>query len=292
MIQSFIIYLKSTKNLSDTTLNAYAGDLRSFFLFTKDIFRPDICAYIAHLQASGLKDSSIKRRIVSIRMFYNYLIENQLSDCSPFLKLKFRFKQERKLPKTLSIYEVKKLLQCFDENTSCQSAFSMRQFTRDAALIDLLISTGIRIGEAAAIQFEDIIMYEHAILIHGKGRKQRIIFVSSPVTWQRIVAQLHMQKKQSATQYLFTNRHDMPLTPHSIEKIYKKYVSIAKINPLSTPHFLRHTFATNLLINGADIRTVQELLGHSSVATTQIYTEVNSLRKKQVLRKYNYRNKL
>lgn len=84
----------------------------------------------------------------------------------------------------------------------------------------------------------------------------------------------------------------MPLTSHSIEKIYAKYVAKAKINPNSTPHFLRHTFATNLLINGADIRSVQELLGHSSIATTQIYTEVSSKRKRQVLHKYNYRNKL
>lgn len=292
MIKNFITYLKSTKNLSDSTLRAYSYDLSSFCEFEKNILSPDICAYISHLQSLHIKDTSIKRKIVSLRIFYDYLADKKLIDHSPFNGLKFRFRQEHKLPKTLSIAEVKRLLECFEEGDSNKTMFASKQFTRDAALIDMLISTGIRVGEAAAIKFEDIIMYERSVLIHGKGRKQRIIFISSPVTWQRIICQLRMQKKYSSTQFLFTNRHDMPLTSHSIEKIYAKYVAKAKINPNSTPHFLRHTFATNLLINGADIRSVQELLGHSSIATTQIYTEVSSKRKRQVLHKYNYRNKL
>lgn len=292
MIKNFITYLKSTKNLSDSTLRAYNYDLSSFCEFEKNLLYPDICAYISHLQSLHIKDTSIKRKIVSLRIFYDYLADKKLIDHSPFNGLKFRFRQEHKLPKTLSIAEVKRLLECFEEGDSNKTMFASKQFTRDAALIDMLISTGIRVGEAATIKFEDIIMYERSVLIHGKGRKQRIIFISSPVTWQRIICQLRMQKKYSSTQFLFTNRHDMPLTSHSIEKIYAKYVAKAKINPNSTPHFLRHTFATNLLINGADIRSVQELLGHSSIATTQIYTEVSSKRKRQVLHKYNYRNKL
>ena len=258
----------------------------------KNLFEPDIRAYVLHLQSLGLKDSSVKRKIVTLRIFYDYLYNENLIQCSPFANLKFKFKQEIKLPKTLSINEVKRLLNCFVSEADNTSEFSHRQFVRDCALIDLLISTGIRVAEAAAIRFDDIITYEHAVLIHGKGRKQRIIYISSGETWQRLLTQIRMQKKLSSTSYLFTNRNDNPLTSHSIEKIYKKYAGIAKINPVSTPHYLRHTFATNLLANGADLRSVQELLGHASIATTQIYTEVSSQRKKQVLRKYNYRNKL
>ncbi len=148
------------------------------------------------------------------------------------------------------------------------------------------------IAEASAIKFDDIITQERTILIHGKGRKQRLIYISSPITWQRISILLKLQKSQKQTIYLFTNRYNAQLSSQSIEKIYEKYAKLANINAKSTPHYLRHTFATNLLSNGADLRSVQELLGHASVSTTQIYTEVSSQRKKQVLRKYNYRNKL
>lgn len=292
MIKKFIEYLKSTKNLSPKTLEAYSIDLKTFLQVEKNLLEPDIRAYVLHLQSLGLKDSSVKRKIVTLRIFYDYLYNEKIIPHSPFFNLKFKFRQERKLPKTISINEVRRLLDCFDCESEKMTDFSHRQFVRDCALIDLLISTGIRVAEAAAIRFDDIITYEHAVLIHGKGRKQRIIYISSNETWQRLLTQLRMQKKLSSTSFLFTNRNDKPLTSHSIEKIYRKYANVAKINPVSTPHYLRHTFATNLLANGADLRSVQELLGHASIATTQIYTEVSSLRKKQVLRKYNYRNKL
>lgn len=292
MIKNFIEYLKSTKNLSPKTLEAYSIDMKTFMQVEKNLLEPDIRAYVLHLQSLGLKDSSVKRKIVTLRIFYDYLYNEKIISHSPFFNLKFKFRQERKLPKTLSINEVRRLLDCFVYESEKMTDFSHRQFVRDCALIDLLISTGIRVAEAAAIRFDDIITYEHAVLIHGKGRKQRIIYISSSETWQRLLTQLKMQKRLSSTSFLFTNRNDKPLTSHSIEKIYKKYANVAKINPVSTPHYLRHTFATNLLANGADLRSVQELLGHASIATTQIYTEVSSLRKKQVLRKYNYRNKL
>lgn len=292
MIKNFIEYLKSTKNLSPKTLEAYSIDLKTFMQVEKNLLEPDIRAYVLHLQSLGLKDSSVKRKIVTLRIFYDYLYNEKIISHSPFFNLKFKFRQERKLPKTLSINEVRRLLDCFVYASEKMTDFSHRQFVRDCALIDLLISTGIRVAEAAAIRFDDIITYEHAVLIHGKGRKQRIIYISSSETWQRLLTQLKMQKRLSSTSFLFTNRNDKPLTSHSIEKIYKKYANVAKINPVSTPHYLRHTFATNLLANGADLRSVQELLGHASIATTQIYTEVSSQRKKQVLRKYNYRNKL
>ena len=284
--------MKSTKNLSPKTLKAYSIDMKTFMHFEKNFLDPAIRAYVLHLQSLGLKDSSVKRKIVTLRIFYDYLYNEKIISYSPFFNLKFKFRQERKLPRTLSISEVRRLLNCFTCESEKMTDFSHRQFVRYCAFIDFLISTGLRVAEAATIKFDDIITYEHALLIHGKGRKQRIIYISSGETWQRLLTQFKMQKKLSSTSFLFTNRNDKPLTSHSIEKIYKKYASIAKINPVSTPHYLRHTFATNLLANGADLRSVQELLGHASIATTQIYTEVSSQRKKQVLRKYNYRNKL
>lgn len=292
-LSKFIGYLQATKNLSDKTLSAYTGDLRQFFTYEQDILHPDICSFISHLSSNlKLKDTSIRRKIITLKSFYSYLIDTEVIDRSPFSKLKFRFKQERKLPKTLAVKDISKILNYFDAvDCGRLTPFAKFEYTRDAALIDLLISTGIRIGEAAAITLTDIILSERTLLIHGKGRKQRLIYISSPITWNRIITLLKDRKIANSNQ-LFVNRYGQPISIHGIEYIYKKYLNKAKITSHSTPHYLRHTFATNLLANGADLRSVQEILGHASVATTQIYTEVTTQRKKQVLNKFNYRNKL
>ncbi len=165
---------------------------------------------------------------------------------------------------------------------------------RDAAILDILISTGTRICEVAALKVEDIMFNERTILIHGKGRKQRLIYISSPITWQRLKNWLKVRKENFSLShdYVFINRYQDPISIYAIEDIFTKYKKLAKINVNSTPHYLRHTFATNLLANGADIRVVQELLGHSSISTTEIYTEVTNTRKIKALKKYNYRNKI
>ena len=291
-ISKFINYLHATKNLSNKTLKAYTSDLKQFFNFERTILSPNICGFIAHLNTDlKLRDTSIRIKIITLKNFYDYLYNENFISFSPFAKLKFRFKQERKLPKTLPIKDVTKILNCLNIDYTLLSFFAKKTYLRDAALLDLLISTGIRIGEAATITLNDIMITEHTILIHGKGRKQRLIYISSPITWDRLKA-LIKERKNAENNYLFVNRYGNPLSIHGIEDIYKKYIKKAQINSKSTPHYLRHTFATNLLANGADLRSVQEILGHASVATTQIYTEVTTARKKQVLKKFNYRNKI
>lgn len=291
-IFQFLKYLQATKNLSAKTLAAYQGDLIQFVEYQHDILDVDVCEYISYLNKTlSLKDTSIRRKIVTLQNFYDYLDSQGIITNNPFSKLKFKFRQERKLPKTLSINEVSRLLNCFDVDCETLTEFQRKQFIRDAALMDLLISTGIRIGEAAAITLDDIIPNDRTILIHGKGRKQRLIYISSPITWERLSVLIKERKKAHGT-YIFVNRNGQPLSIYGIENVYRKYAEKAKINVKSTPHYLRHTFATNLLTNGADLRSVQEILGHASVATTQIYTEVTTNRKKQVLKKFNYRNKL
>ncbi|MBD5631623.1 MAG: tyrosine-type recombinase/integrase [Clostridia bacterium] len=291
-LMNFINYLQATKNLSAKTLSAYKSDLTQFFDFEKDVLHPDICAFISFLNGDlKLKDTSIRRKIITLKNFYDYLLNYDYITSSPFIKLKFRFKQERRLPKTLAVADVTKILNCFDIEPALLSAFARREYVRDAALMDLLISTGIRVGEAAAITLDDVITSERTLLIHGKGRKQRLIYISSSTTWERLKT-LMRECKKTDCKHLFVNRYGQPISIHGIEDIYRKYAKKARVNAKSTPHYLRHTFATNLLANGADLRSVQEILGHASVATTQIYTEVTTNRKKQVLKKFNYRNKL
>lgn len=299
MIKQFLDYERATKNLSGKTLKAYASDLYDFegFCREQDCLQADsetVCAYVAHLKNRGLKDTSVIRHIATLKLFFRYLVETERIEADPFFKYKFSFRKEARLPKTLSVKEVSRLIATLEsERTEAATDFSVWESARDLCLIDLIISTGIRVGEAAAIGLSDIIASERVILIHGKGRKQRLLYVSSPRTWEHLRDWLRLRKNAAAgTETLFLNRYGNALSIYGIENVFNKYKKLAKINPRSTPHYLRHTFATNLLANGADLRSVQEILGHSSVTTTERYTEVTIQRKKQVLIKYNYRNKL
>ncbi len=296
-IEEFLSLSQATKNLSQNSITAYRSDLNDFYSFccSTSFDEDTVLNYVYYLSHKRLlKDTSISRKLITLKLFYKYLTDYHYINANYFLFHTFQFKKERKLPKTLSVKESSKLL-----NTACQKCdtattnFEKWKSTRNLALIDILISTGIRIGEASYITLEDIIFSEHTILIHGKGRKQRLIYISCPQTWAHLINWLKIRRnRNNASNKLFLNQRGEALSIYGIEYIYKCLAIEAGININSTPHYLRHTFATNLLANGADLRSVQELLGHSSVATTEIYTEVTTKRKKQVLNKYNYRNKL
>lgn len=299
-LNNFISEIKSTKNLSNKSIKAYQLDITDFTLFIQKnnltkIDSTTILSYINTLNTiRNLKDTTIKRKIISLKLFTTFLYENQIIDTYPFYKLKFKYKKEYKLPKILSIEEVKKLLYTVSSSFSPHdSSFKIFEGIRDTAIIDLLISTGVRIGELSLIKLEDINLYNKTILIHGKGRKQRFIYLSSTETLHNIQKWLDLRSNSICTvDNLFINRYGNSLSIHSIEDIFSKYRNLANINPIATPHYLRHTFATNLLSNGADIRSVQEILGHSNISTTEIYTEVSMTRKQEVLTKFNYRNHL
>ena len=297
MIPMFLNTIQSTKNLSDKTITAYNSDLQDFlrFIKNKELKEDTILLYVQHLTNDRkLKDSSINRKLIVLKMFFKYLFQQQIIETNFFTMLNFKYKRERKLPKTLAIQDVSKLLNYFEDQVRrARSPFEIWKSIRNLALIDILISTGIRIAEASAISLDDLIMQEHVILIHGKGRKQRLIYISCPQTWENLIAWLKIRDtKQTYTNKVFVNKYGNQLSIHGIEYIYNSLKDAVGINANSTPHYLRHTFATNLLSNGADLRSVQEILGHSSVATTEIYTEVSVERKKQVLNNYNYRNTL
>lgn len=227
-------------------------------------------------------------------MFFDYLYSKKYIENNYFKTRTFKFKKEKRLPKTLAIKETAKLLTyAKSQHLAAHSDYEIWKSTRNLALIDILISTGIRIAEVAGITTNDVITSERVILIHGKGRKQRLIYISCSQTWSNLIQWIKIRKKRKINpDHIFVNRYGNPISIHGIEYIYNNFKKETGINPNSTPHYLRHTFATNLLSNGADLRSVQEILGHSSVATTEIYTEVTTKRKKQVLEKYNFRNKL
>lgn len=298
-INNFISEIMNTKSLTDKTIKAYKSDLKDFKSYfnnlkIKNLNSEQILNYISYLSVDkNLNDSSIRRKIIVLKMFFEYVENKNIIKNSPFKNLKFKIKKEHRLPKTLQISQVKELLEKVS-TSYCEkdSFFKIKQGARDAAIIDTLITTGIRIGELSSIMLNDINIENRTILIHGKGRKERIIYISSIDTWNNIDKWLNFRLNiKSPVNNLFINRYGNSISIHSIEAIYNKYRIMANL-PHSTPHYLRHTFATNLLSNGADIRSVQEILGHSNISTTEIYTEVSSIRKQEVLNLYNYRNNL
>lgn len=296
-INQLITQLKITKNLQEQTLKAYSSDITNFFNYInkETIEQIDILNYINYLfDEKRLKDRSIKRKIISLKIYFNFLEDNSLIKNNPFTKLKFKFKQEKKLPKTLQKNEVKKLLETvYNELNSSITPYKKFETIRNISLLEILISTGIRIQEASSITLSDISLQEKTIIIHGKGRKERQLFILNKYVLSSLKNWLTIRKTSSPKcNNIFINKYGNPLSIHSIENIFRKYKTLSNINIKATPHYLRHTFATNLLTNGADLRSVQEILGHSSISTTQIYLEISSNRKKQVLQKYNYRNNL
>lgn len=288
--------MKSTKNISEYSRLAYSSDLNDFIKFCSGEIDNDVLIkYVSHLsQDRHLSDVTISRKLITLKMFFEYMHNNNLIDENYYQNCHFKFRKERRLPKTLTKSEIAELLKTAKaERNSAKSYNEIFRTYRNLALIDVLISTGIRIGEASAISLGDIIISEKTLLIHGKGRKQRLIYISCDETWDNLNEWLKIRKEMNlSTNKLFVNRCGNQLSIHGIEYIYKEIKKTTGVNPASTPHYLRHTFATNLLSNGADLRSVQELLGHSSVAITEIYTEITTQRKKEVLDKYNLRNNL
>ncbi len=297
-INNYLEERKTFSNISPKTLKAYYSDLinlNQFCTANNYTYPIGITKYISEFQQS-LKATTLKRKIVVFKMFYRYLTSENLMDISLMQKPNFNYYYitPKKLPKIVTPDEINTILRHMYQ---LQSAFltptKRINLIRDIALIELLISTGIRIGEAHALNIVDYQPKSRLLLIKGKNHKERLIYISPFETnnalIEYLIARDNYLPKSNA---IFLNKYGKRLSIYGIENIYSKYRDLANIAPLSTPHHLRHTFATELLSNGADIREVQELLGHSSIATTQIYTAVSTNQKIKVLDTYNLRNKL
>ncbi|MCB5955067.1 tyrosine-type recombinase/integrase [Enterococcus sp. CWB-B31] len=299
-ISKFLTYKGTYHNLSSRTIKAYKSDLYLLndYCTLQNIELTDgILPFINELNhKKKLKATSLKRKLITYRMFYRYLLNNQVVvKNQQFEGARLSYPIPKKMPKTLKITEINHLLSTMYEriHNPTVSSYQKGNCIRDTALLELLISTGIRISEASNIQLNDYDQSDHSLLIHGKNRKERLIYLSSNEAAEAIAAYLKIRDRfHPKDNSLFVNKYGKQLSIYGIEDIFSKYLRLANIESTATPHYLRHTFATELLNNGANIREVQELLGHSSIVTTQIYTEVSLKRKRHVLDTYNYRNSM
>lgn len=290
-LQDFLHYLIVEKRLAKNTIDAYNQDLKAYLEFLnarniesmKHVTREHIHQYLAQMQRENKALSSIARSISSIKAFHQFLYRDEVvpEDVTVHVHTP---KIKKQLPKVLSQAEVEKLLAQPDESTP----FGIR----NKAMLELLYATGIRVSELIQLDLNDVHLQNGLLKTTGKGNKERLIPVGMMA--QKALAKYltygrpHIVKNRQE-QALFLNRLGKRLTRQGFWKIIKQLAQEASIEKTLTPHTLRHSFATHLLENGADLRSVQEMLGHADISTTQIYTHVTNQHLKKVYKQYHPR---
>jgi integrase/recombinase XerC len=324
IIQKFLDYLKYERRFSEHTAKCYGADLAQFSEFlcgasegrhedgdtvsydhhegtatavaTKVHVNIDqlllktgtdsVRAYLAHLNEKQYSRATVARKLATLRSFYKFLVKRNQISTNPVTAVRTP-KQDKKLPRFLEYEEVKRLLETPPMNTWLGA--------RDRAIMETLYSTGIRVSELVALNMEDIDFLGEVIHVRGKGKKERIAPIGASAL-QTIQHYMEFRNKRAQnnnnfdSKVLFVNKHGRRLSTRSVRRKMDKYLKMAGLDPAISPHTLRHSFATHMLNNGADLRSVQELLGHQSLSTTQVYTHLTTTRLKEVYENAHPRN--
>jgi len=303
-VAQFVNHLRAERNASDHTLAGYLSDIRQFCvqLWGEEATppfawkTPDRYAarrFLASFQKAGRAPATARRKMSSLRSFFRFMMREGLVKNNPFSALQ-QPRASRHLPKVLSQAEVLRLLEApahlrereRSGQQRARAAFAEYAALRDTAILELLYSTGMRIAELCGLTDARLDLLSGTALVRGKGKKERFCPIGQPAV-RALQAALDARDGWLATlgmertTALFVNQRGGRLTPRSVERKLKVYLAEADLNPGITPHVLRHSFATHLLDAGADLRSVQELLGHASLSTTQIYTHVSVERLKE-----------
>ncbi len=308
-IEHFEAYLRTERGLAENTILGYVTDVKQFVLFAmqsgarkgEDLIEARVMAWIASLDARGLSSGSVSRKITSLHAFAKYLVIDDIRKDDFMGGIEGRRRTAR-LPRVLTVAKVNRLLNQPDPSDP--------RSLRDKALCEMLYATGLRVSEMAKLTVDDVDMDDHSLRCFGKGGKERVVpagkvaleYLALYLQQRRAIAdgivpvvatkgkrgrgnsnQVTLEEAKSS--YLFPNSRGAAIRREEIARIVGEYAADAQLEERVTPHTLRHSFATHLLARGADLRVVQELLGHASIATTEIYTHVTNERLKDVYRK-------
>ncbi|MDO5574939.1 MAG: tyrosine-type recombinase/integrase [bacterium] len=310
-IEEYLYYCQYQKQLDEKTIRAYKADLIHFIDYMEvkgTIDRENINAYLVKLH-NLYKQKSVKRKVASIKAFYNYLEEeqrialeegriseeNQKKDINPLRFVKTKFKEEIVLPKSIPSKVIERML-CYlysVKSCECISAWNEKLILRDIAVIETLFATGMRISELCSLKDEMFDLHEGILCIRGKGGKERFLHIANEDvlrTLERYRAKYRTDIKRHG--YFFVNRYGDRLSDQSARRMIHKHTKEAEITMNITPHMFRHAFATLLLEEDVDIRYIQKMLGHASIVTTQIYTYVTSKKQQEILRVKHPRNQM
>ncbi|WP_409297967.1 site-specific tyrosine recombinase XerD [Peribacillus sp. SCS-26] len=291
-IKDFLHFLTVEKGLSKNTTVSYERDLKSYMKYLvnveqigdwNDCQRANIVHFLSFLKGQGKSSKTLARHVASIRSFHQFLLREKVSGHDPSVHIESP-QLERSLPKVLSMEEVEALLEAPETNSPLG--------LRDKAMLEVLYATGMRVSELISLELTDVHTDMGFVRCVGKGSKERIIPIGQAAL-SAIEDYLNKGRdvlmKKNRNDFLFLNHHGNRLTRQGYWKILKKLAEEARIEKELTPHTLRHSFATHLLMNGADLRAVQEMLGHADISTTQIYTHVTNVRLKEVYTKFHPR---
>ena len=297
LISSYLSFCESNKKLDDKTIKAYRIDLYQFadaFIGKEifDIIPSEIESLISSLHLK-YKPRTVKRKVASLRAFFHYLECRDIISLNPFSKVITKFREPVTLPKVIPLPSVEAILKAaYEEKENGGTARKRENSVRDIAMLELLFATGLRISELCSLTPDAVDLSNHIVFIHGKGAKERLIQIENESTLRALC---EYNKRYSDHIYscniFFVNRNDTPLSDQSARRIINHYADLASVQQHITPHMFRHTFASSLLDAGVDIRYIQELLGHSSIAVTQIYTHVSLAKQKEILATKHPRNK-
>ena len=304
-VEHFVQYLEGEKNASDHTISNYLIDIRQFCEIVwgedaqppynwKEADRFSARKFLVFFQKLELAPTTTSRKLSALRSFYRFMMREEYVELNPFSGLSLP-KKGSYLPQILSSTEVVRLLDAPEKYAATQVTKNPKvrlwreyMVARDAAILELLYSTGMRINELATLPEERLDLLSGVARVRGKGKKERLCPLGSPAI-RALMKNLELREnvwllegRRGARSPVFLNKAGGSISPRSIERMMKKYVLFCGLNAELTPHSLRHSFATHLLDAGADLRSVQELLGHASLSTTQIYTHVSVERLKEV----------
>lgn len=297
-INTYLIFCEQQRRLDEKTLRAYRIDLEQYMNYTSQdniiVSRKDLNNYIVFLH-NKYKQKTVKRKIASIKAFYNYFEREDIIEVNPMRKISTKFREEHILPKIIPSNKIEEILKYIyskqDDNSITE--WKRKLIKRDIVVIELLFATGLRISELCNLKRSSIDFENGIVCIKGKGSKERYLHISNSKIMEQLIQYKNIcEKENKNNEYFFINRYGNRYSEQSARKMIHKHIEKSGMDLYVTPHMFRHSFATLLLEEDVDIRYIQKMLGHSSITTTQIYTEVTSKKQMEILKTKHPRNRM
>lgn len=298
IIAEYLEHCRYRKRLDAKTLKAYRTDLQQYSSCSFSVSGNHLSKDFVEMYVTGLhkqyKPKTVRRKIASLKAFFHYMEYREMLEENPFARLDIRFREARLLPKTIPFHTLQKfMITLYSQKAQAKTPYQRQCCIRDIAVIEMLFATGMRISELCALKPSAIDLENGTILIYGKGSKERILQIGNPeVISALLLYQQTFLDDIAFCGYFFVNKLHHRLSDQSVRFMITRYTALSGIEQHITPHMFRHSFATLLLEQDVDIRYIQQMLGHSSISTTEIYTHVSDAKQKDILVNKHPRNRM